>query len=62
MIRAPKRRGHIICPKDIAFAPPAKAEPMWKAMALPFHLIGKICQKCDKPVGEHYFFIQDVKP
>jgi len=57
----PRQKAHVYCPKDVFVVPPCKVEPMWKAMAFPFHLIGKRCKKCKELVGEHYLLTEDVK-
>ena len=53
-----KVTAHVFCPDENGHI---EGEPMWEAMALPFHLIGKTCKKCGKPVAEHGFRIGDKK-
>jgi len=61
-MRNPEKRGHIYCPKDVSFEPPDKGEPVWKMMALPFRLKGKMCKKCGEPDANHIIVIESKTP
>ena len=37
-----------------------EGKPLWEE-AVPFHFIGKVCKRCNKPVAEHGFRIEGAK-
>jgi hypothetical protein len=58
MKRKPVKTGVILCPDDPRWA---KGEPMYQAMACPWHLVGKVCKLCGKPTAEHSIIIEEGK-
>lgn len=58
----PTMEGKTYCPRDANLVPEEKGKPMWNVMALPFHLVGKMCKKCGEPVAEHIMIFKEVSP
>lgn len=53
----PKYQAHIVCPDENGGI---DGEPMFNALAFSWHLIGKFCKKCGKPVAEHGLVVELV--